>query len=57
MAIPGMSPAGPALVTGPAQLGHLVLQEARGNQEPQLDGQALQGVLHQAEQFVPIRGS
>jgi hypothetical protein len=40
----------------PAQPGHLVLQEAGGDQHAQLERQALQGVLHQAEQLVEIQG-
>jgi hypothetical protein len=40
----------------PAQPGHLVLQEARGDQHPQFERQALQGVLHEAEQLVAIQG-
>jgi hypothetical protein len=40
----------------PAQPGHLILQEARGDQHAQLEHQALQGVLHQAEQLIAIQG-
>jgi hypothetical protein len=40
----------------PAQPGHLVLQEAGGDQHAQCERQALQGVLHQAEQLVAIQG-
>jgi hypothetical protein len=40
----------------PAQPGHLVPQEAGGDQHVQLERQALQGVLHQAEQLIAIQG-
>jgi hypothetical protein len=40
----------------PAQLGHLVLQEAGGDQDAQFERQALQGVLHQVEQLLAIQG-
>jgi hypothetical protein len=40
----------------PAQPGHLVLQEAGGDQRAQLERQALQGILHQAEQLIAIQG-
>jgi hypothetical protein len=40
----------------PAQEGHLVLQEAGGDQHAQFDRQALQGILHEAEQLVAIKG-
>jgi hypothetical protein len=40
----------------PAQAGHLVLQEAGGDQHAQLARQALQGILHEAEQLVSIQG-
>jgi hypothetical protein len=40
----------------PAQPGHLVLQEAGGDQHAQFERQALQGVLHQAEQLIAIQG-
>jgi hypothetical protein len=40
----------------PAQPGHLVLQEAGGDQHPQFERQALQGILHQAEQLIAIQG-
>jgi hypothetical protein len=43
-------------VASPAQPGHLVLQEARGDQHAQLERQALQGVLHEAEQLIAIQG-
>jgi hypothetical protein len=40
----------------PAQPGHLVLQEARGDQHAQLERQALQGIVHEAEQLLAIQG-
>jgi hypothetical protein len=40
----------------PAQPGHLVLQEARDDQHAEFECQALQGILHQAEQLVAIQG-
>ena len=40
----------------PAQPGHLVLQETGGDQHAQFERQALQGVLHQAEQLIAIQG-
>jgi hypothetical protein len=40
----------------PAQPGHLVLQEAGGDQHAQFERQVLQGVLHEAEQLVAIQG-
>jgi hypothetical protein len=40
----------------PAQPGHLVLQEAGDDQHPQLERQALQGILHQVEQLIAIQG-
>ena len=56
VAIPRVRAVGLVLVPRPAQPGHLVLQEARGDQQAQLDGQTLQGVLHQGQQLVPIQG-
>jgi hypothetical protein len=40
----------------PAQPGHLVLQETRGDQHAQFERQALQGILHEAEQLIAIQG-
>jgi hypothetical protein len=40
----------------PAQPGHLVLQETGDDQHPQLERQALKGVLHQVEQLIEIQG-
>jgi hypothetical protein len=40
----------------PAQPGHLVLQETGDDQHPQLERQALKGVLHQVEQLIAIQG-
>jgi hypothetical protein len=40
----------------PAQPGHLVFQEAGGDQHSQLECQALQGILDQAEQLVTFQG-
>ena len=56
MAVPRVGAVGPPLVASPAQPRHLVLQEAGGDQQPQLDGQCLQRVLHQGEQLVPAQG-
>ena len=47
---------GLTLMARPAQPGHLVLQEARGDQHAQLERQALQGVLHQLEERIAIQG-
>jgi hypothetical protein len=47
---------GLVLVPRSAQPGHLVLQEARSDQQTQLDGQTVEGVLHQGHQFIPIQG-
>jgi hypothetical protein len=54
MAIPRVGPVGLAFRAPPAQPGHLVLLEGRGDQHPQFERQALQGVLHQAEQLIAI---
>ena len=56
MAVPGVRPLGLALVASPAQSGHLVLQETRGDQQTQFRGQRLQGILHQDQEFVSIQG-
>jgi hypothetical protein len=56
MAVPGVHAVGLTLVATPTESGHLVLQEAGGDQESHLDGQGFQRVLHQSEQFVPIQG-
>jgi hypothetical protein len=56
VAVPGVGPVGLTLRAPPAQPGHLVLQEARGDQHAQFERQALQGILHQAEQFIAIQG-
>jgi len=49
VAVPGVGPVGLTLMAWPAQPGHLVLQETRGDQDAQFERQALQGVLHQVE--------
>jgi hypothetical protein len=51
-----MGPVGLTLMAPPAQPGHLVLQEAGGDQQAQFERQALPGVLHQAEQLIAIQG-
>jgi hypothetical protein len=56
VAVPGVGPVGLTLMAPPAQPGHLVFQEARGDQHSQLESQALQGILHQAEKLVAIQG-
>jgi hypothetical protein len=56
VAVPRVGPVGLTLMAPPAEPGDLVLQEARGDQHAQLEGQALQGVLHQAEQHIAIQG-
>jgi hypothetical protein len=40
----------------PAEPRHFVFQEAGSEQHSQLECQALQGILHQAEQLVAIHG-
>jgi hypothetical protein len=44
------------LVAGAAEARDLVLQEAGGDQQAKLQGQVLQGVLHQLQEFVAIQG-
>jgi hypothetical protein len=56
VAVPRVGPVGLTLMASSAQPGHLVLQEARGDQHAQFERQALRGILHQAEQLVPIQG-
>ena len=56
MAVPRVGPVGLTLMARPAQPGHLVLQEAGDDQHAQLERQALQGILHQAEQLIAIQG-
>jgi hypothetical protein len=56
VAISGVGRVGLTLIAPPAQPGHLVLQEAGGDQHAQFERQALQGILHKAEQRVAIRG-
>jgi hypothetical protein len=50
-----VGPAGLTLIAPPAQPGHLVLQEARGDQHPQFERQALQGIVRQVEQLIAIQ--
>ena len=56
MAVAGVGPVGLTLMAPPAQPGHLVLQETGGDQHAQFERQALQGVLHEAEQLLAIQG-
>jgi hypothetical protein len=53
---PRVRAVGLVLIPRTAQPGHLVLQKTRSDEQTQLDGQTLQGVLHQAGQLVPIQG-
>jgi hypothetical protein len=45
-----------SLISGAAETVDLVLEQSRGDQQPELQGHALQGVLHQLEQLFPIQG-
>ena len=54
-AVSGVRAVGPAFVPPAAEPRDLVLQDRGGDQQAQLDGQALQGVLHEGEQLVPIQ--
>jgi hypothetical protein len=51
-----VDPVGLTLIAWPAQPGHLVLQETGDDKHPQFERHALQGVLHEAEQLLAIRG-
>jgi len=55
MAIPRVNALGLALLASPAQPGHFVLQEAGGDQQAQPNGQRLQRILNQGQEFFPIQ--
>jgi hypothetical protein len=49
-----MGAAGAALIAGAAEPRHLVLQQVRGDEQAQLDGQAIERVVHQGEQLIAV---
>jgi hypothetical protein len=55
MAIPRVKAPRLSLVALSAQSGHLVLQKAGGDQQAQLNGNCLQRILHQGQEFFPIQ--
>jgi hypothetical protein len=53
--VPVVSTLGLALVSSATQARDFVLREGGGDEQAQLNGQSLQGVLHQGEQLVAIQ--
>ena len=56
VAVSGVLPTGLSLVSLAAQPGDLVLENGGGNEHTKLNGQTVQGSLHDCEQFLPIQG-
>jgi hypothetical protein len=54
MTVPGALATGLSLVSLSAQPAHLVFQDGRSNEQAQLNGQTVRGILHDWKQFIPV---
>jgi len=54
VAVSGVLATGLSLVSLSAKPGHLVLENGGGNEQTKLNGQTVQGSLHDCEQFIPV---
>jgi hypothetical protein len=55
VAVTGMLARDLTLVPRSTEPGHFVLQDGRGDEQTQRDGQTVQRILHHSEQFIPIQ--